>query len=199
MIPSLEPRIRPADRAVTALGRLVALGREAAGLGRPPDDGLPRWWSNRPGQDHGETVVLAWLVTLTVAGLAAGLLARWLAPASAGGWLAVAALTLPGFFAGIHALIFAASAIDGLLRLAGVRVGDLPSGHFCGRLFLGLLTGLCLAVALPAEAGPWLRTVSAGWLAVAAANGVAWFGFEIRELAGRLAGGGEGEGVKSDE
>lgn len=186
MIPSLERQIRPADRAITSLGRVLASVREALGVGRPPDDGLPRWWSNRPGQDRGETVVLAWLVTLTVSGLVAGLWVRWLSPETVGGWLAVAALTVPGFFAGIHALIFAASAIEGLLRLAGVRKLAEPSGHFCGRLFLGLLTGVCLIFALQPGSGPWLLAVSIGWLLLAAANGAAWIGLEFRAMIGRL-------------
>jgi hypothetical protein len=188
MIPSLDRQIRPADRAVTALGRLVALVREAVSGDKAhrPDDGLSRWWSNRPGQDRAETAFLAWSVTLTVSGLSAGLLARWLAPDSIAGWFAVAMLAIPGFFAGIHALIFAASAIDALLRLVGVRVTGRSSGHFCGRLFLGLLTGVCLSIAIHPEAGHWLRAISVSWLTLAAGNGIAWVGFEVAEMFGRL-------------
>ena len=124
---------------------------------------------------------MAVLITLTVSGLAAGWIAGW-----GGGWLAIAMLILPAFFAIMHGLIFAAVLMDGLLRCLGIR-NDLPPGHFCGRLFLGLLTAVCALVLIRPGSACWLRLAAGAWCAVAAMNVVAWFGLAMRDLFRELA------------
>lgn len=183
---NLEREERPVSRSATALGCLVACCREAAGCRAPKADTRERLWTNRPGQDRAETFTLATLITLTVSGLAAGWIAERLRPESGSGWLAVAILTVPGFFAVIHLLIFAASAIDTLLRLTGIRV-DLPPGHFCGRLVLGMLTAICLIELNRSGAGLWLRAISAAWVGLAGLNALAWLFFRARGLLRDLA------------
>lgn len=171
---NLEQELKLEARAATALGRLIAM--TFAGWGSPPADGRIRWWSNRPGQDRGETFSIAVIVTLTVFGLAAG----WIASCG-GGLVAIGLLIVPAFLVIMHVLIFAAVIIDALLRCLGIQ-NKLQPGHFCGRLFLGLLTAVCILVLIRPEIACWLRLVAGGWCVVAAMNAAAWFGLAMRDL-----------------
>jgi hypothetical protein len=175
----LEEHLKPETRASSALGRVVAL--TFGGRGSSPGNGRAFWWSNRPGQDRGETFTIAVLITLTVSSLAAG----WIM-ACGGGWAAIALLILPAFFAIMHGLIFAAVLMDVLLRCLGIE-NDLPPGHFCGRLFLGLLSAVCALVLIRPESACWLRLAAGAWCAVAAMNAAAWFGLTMRDLFRELA------------
>ena len=183
---NLQQGRKPGTRSATSLGRLIALLSAHISEPRDPADHRHRLWSNRPGQDRGETFALAGMVTLILAGLSVGWLKAWLSPSSSLGWIAVAILTVPAFFALAHALIFAASALDAILRWAGIQV-DLPPGHFCGRLYLGWLTGICLIVWFQSDSSVWLKGVAMAWLMVAAMNAAAWFGLSLRDFLRQLS------------
>lgn len=172
----LDPEPRPACRPITALGVLLAplVARFAAPS--PPE--RLHYWSNRPGQHREETHAVMWLVTLSVAGLVAGVLLDTVPS------LAAILLLVPGFFFAIHLLIFAASGLEALLRLVGIDPRQAP-GHFCGRLFLLLLTAASVLAVRPA-CGPVTRLSGGFWLLVTALNFLAWLVLVLRSLRDAL-------------
>ena len=76
MSQSPDPQRRRAERAATSLGRLLAIAAEALmPPSRPASDAEKarlHLWSNRAGQDRGETFFIAALVTFTMLGLSLG-------------------------------------------------------------------------------------------------------------------------------
>lgn len=121
---------------------------------------------------------MMWLVTGTVAGLVFGSLLDSFPT------LIAALLLVPGFFIAIHLLIFAASGLEALLHLVGIDPRQ-PPGHFCGRLFLLLLTAAS-ALAVGPACGPVSRLSGGLWLLVTALNFLAWLILILRSLRDAL-------------
>lgn len=186
---NLEDTYRAEPRPVTALGRVVIGGLAALGLDGSRakfSDSCERYWCNRPGQHQGENFAIAFLVTLTAHGLSAAWLWEWLAPSSIPGYLGLLVLIVPGFFALIHALIFAASGIEALARFAEITPYE-PPGHFPGRLFLLLLTATCTANLFRSDTSLLSLLVSSAWCFLAIANFGALLLLCFRALRSALA------------
>ena len=182
----LDPFLLPECRPVTALGRVLVLLTSAPVEQPVVDDkrSSSHFWTNRAGQHAGETFFLATLISLIISALSFGWLIQQIAPSSFLTWLLTFVGTVPVFIVAIHVLIFAASGIEALLQLFGIQPAQFP-GHFCGRLFLALLSAWCVLILVNAGHGVGDRLMSstaALWLTVVAVNFAAWIFLQFREL-----------------